>query len=122
MRDDAILAVRAEGAADHVGALVLDRAELLYDHLDAYEVECGTGDVRWLALRALMRGEVVAVNEAGVVTDMPTTLKRTYRQRLRWARSWWWMLPFVYSRLSLKQLISPTLGLLQLVITPVMLA
>lgn len=86
------------------GALALYRAELLYDHLDAYEVECGTGDDRWLALRALMRGEVVAVNEAGVVTDMPTTLKKTYRQRLRWARSWWWMLPFVYSRLSLKQL------------------
>ncbi|MFE6172760.1 glycosyltransferase [Streptomyces sp. NPDC056464] len=104
------------------GALALYRAELLYDHLDAYEVECGTGDDRWLALRALMRGEVVAVNEAGVITDMPTTLKKTYRQRLRWARSWWWMLPFVYSRLSLKQLISPTFGLLQLVITPVMLA
>jgi hyaluronan synthase len=104
------------------GALALYRAELLYDHLDAYEVECGTGDDRWLALRALMRGEVVAVNEAGVVTDMPTTLRKTYRQRLRWARSWWWMLPFVYARLSLKQLISPTFGLLQLVITPVMLA
>jgi hyaluronan synthase len=104
------------------GALALYRAELLYDHLDAYEVECGTGDDRWLALRALMRGEVVAVNEAGVVTDMPTTLGKTYRQRLRWARSWWWMLPFVYARLSLKQLISPTFGLLQLVITPVMLA
>lgn len=104
------------------GALALYRAELLYDHLDAYEVECGTGDDRWLALRALMRGEVVAVNEAGVITDMPTTLKKTYRQRLRWARSWWWMLPFVYARLSLKQLISPTFGLLQLVITPVMLA
>jgi hyaluronan synthase len=104
------------------GALALYRADLLYDHLDAYEVECGTGDDRWLALRALMRGEVVAVNEAGVVTDMPTTLKKTYRQRLRWARSWWWMLPFVFSRLSLKQLISPTFGLLQLAITPVMLA
>jgi hyaluronan synthase len=103
------------------GALALYRAELLYDHLDAYEVECGTGDDRWLALRALMRGEVVAVNEAGVVTDMPTTLKKTYRQRLRWARSWWWMLPFVFTRLSLKQLISPTYGLASLVITPVML-
>ncbi|MCC5477024.1 glycosyltransferase [Streptomyces sp. NPDC059680] len=104
------------------GALALYRAGLLYDHLDAYEVECGTGDDRWLALRALMRGEVVAVNEAGVVTDMPTTLGKTYRQRLRWARSWWWMLPFVYARLSFKQLISPTFGLLQLVITPIMLA
>jgi cellulose synthase/poly-beta-1,6-N-acetylglucosamine synthase-like glycosyltransferase len=103
------------------GALAMYRAELLYDHLDAYEVECGTGDDRWLALRALGRGEVVAVNEAGVITDMPTTLKKTYRQRLRWARSWWWMLPYVFTRLSLKQLISPTYGLSSLVITPIML-
>jgi hyaluronan synthase len=103
------------------GALALYRAKLLYDHLDAYAVECGTGDDRWLALRALMRGEVVAVNEAGVITDMPTTLKKTYRQRLRWARSWWWMLPFVFTRLSVKQLVSPTYGLMSLVITPVML-
>ena len=102
------------------GALALYRSEILYDHLEEYAVECGTGDDRWLALRALLRGEVVAVNEAGVITDMPTTLKKTYRQRLRWARSWWWMLPFVMTRLSLKQLISPTFGLLQLVITPLM--
>lgn len=103
------------------GALALYRSSLLYDHLDAYAVECGTGDDRWLALRALMRGEVVAVNEAGVVTDMPTTLQKTYRQRLRWARSWWWMLPFVFTRLSVKQLVSPTYGLMSLAITPVML-
>ncbi|MEU1006766.1 hypothetical protein, partial [Streptomyces tibetensis] len=37
------------------------------------------------------------------VTDMPTTLAKTYRQRLRWARSWWWMLPFVYARHLLHQ-------------------
>ena len=46
------------------GALALYRSSLLYDHLDAYAVECGTGDDRWLALRALRRGEVVAVAEA----------------------------------------------------------
>ncbi len=100
------------------GALALYRAELLYDHLDAYAVECGTGDDRWLALRALERGHVVGVAEALVETDMPATLRGTYRQRLRWARSWWWMLPYVFRRLSLRQLISPTYGMLQLLVAP----
>jgi cellulose synthase/poly-beta-1,6-N-acetylglucosamine synthase-like glycosyltransferase len=103
------------------GALALYRAELLYDHLEAYAVECGTGDDRWLALRALERGQVVGVAEALVETDMPTTLKGTYRQRLRWARSWWWMLPYVFKNLTPRQLISPTYGMLQLVIAPVMM-
>ena len=29
------------------GALALYRSEILYDHLDEYAVECGTGDDRW---------------------------------------------------------------------------
>jgi hyaluronan synthase len=103
------------------GALALYRSTLLYDHLEGYAVECGTGDDRWLALRALMRGQVVGVMEAGVETDMPPTLKGTFRQRLRWARSWWWMLPFVFTRLTAKQLISPVYGLMQLLVTPMML-
>nr|WP_257720759.1 glycosyltransferase [Mycobacterium sp. JS623] len=102
------------------GALALYRSELLYDHLDAYAVECGTGDDRWLALRALRRGEVVAVAEAGVETDMPSTFRGTYRQRLRWARSWWWMLPYVFRHLTIKKLLSPLYGLTQLIITPAM--
>jgi hyaluronan synthase len=103
------------------GALALYRSEILYDNLDEYAVESGTGDDRWLAMRALLRGQVVGVYEAGVETDMPTTMRGTFRQRLRWARSWWWMLPFAYARLSWKQLASPTVGLIELVITPVVL-
>ena len=104
------------------GALALYRSEILYDHLDEYAVECGTGDDRWLAMRALLRGQVVGVYEAGVETDMPTTLRGTFRQRLRWARSWWWMLPFAFARLSWKQLLSPAVGLVELVITPMVMA
>ncbi len=100
------------------GALAMYRSALIYDHLEAYAVECGTGDDRWLALRALQRGKVVAVAEAGVETQMPTSLKGTYRQRLRWARSWYWMLPFVARNLSFRQMISPVYGLIQLCITP----
>lgn len=103
------------------GALALYRSELLYDHLDAYAVECGTGDDRWLALRALRRGQVVAVAEALVETDMPTTLKSTYRQRLRWSRSWWWMLPYVGKFLGYRQCISPVYGVIQLLIAPMMI-
>jgi cellulose synthase/poly-beta-1,6-N-acetylglucosamine synthase-like glycosyltransferase len=104
------------------GALALYRSKLLYDHLDAYAVECGTADDRWLALRALRRGEVVAVAEALVETDMPTTLRGTYKQRLRWSRSWWWMLPYVMKYLGAKQLISPLYGVIQLMIAPTMIA
>lgn len=101
------------------GALALYRSELFYDHLDAYAVECGTGDDRWLALRALGRGEVVAVAEARVATDMPTSVAGTYRQRLRWARSWWWMLPYVFRNLGVRQILSPVYGLMQLIVAPV---
>jgi len=104
------------------GALALYRSELLYDHLDAYAVECGTGDDRWLALRALERGKVVGVSEAWVQTEMPTTIAGTYRQRLRWARSWWWMLPYVFGRLGFRQILSPVYGLLQLAIAPIFFA
>ena len=103
------------------GALALYRSSLLYDHLDAYAVECGTGDDRWLALRALRRGQVVAVAEARVETDMPATLRGTYRQRLRWARSWWWMLPYVFRYLNPRQFLSPLYGITQLVVTPFLL-
>jgi cellulose synthase/poly-beta-1,6-N-acetylglucosamine synthase-like glycosyltransferase len=103
------------------GALALYRSSLLYDHLDAYAVECGTGDDRWLALRALRRGEVVAVAEACVETDMPVTVRGTYRQRLRWARSWWWMLPYVFRHLRPRQFLSPLYGITQLVVTPFLL-
>jgi cellulose synthase/poly-beta-1,6-N-acetylglucosamine synthase-like glycosyltransferase len=103
------------------GALALYRSEILYDHLAEYAIECGTGDDRWLAMRALLRGQVVGVTEAGVETDMPATLRATFRQRLRWARSWWWMLPFAFARLNWKQLASPTVGLIELLITPVVM-
>ena len=100
------------------GALSIYRSDLMYDYLGGYAIECGTGDDRWLALRALLRGDVVAVYEAGVETDMPSTIKGTFRQRLRWSRSWWWMLPFVFANLSVRKILSPAFGLTQLLITP----
>jgi len=100
------------------GALALYRADLLYDHLDEYGVDCPTGDDRWLTLRALRRGQVVGVAEAVVETDMPATLRATYGQRLRWARSWWWALPYVFANLAVHQLLIPAYGLVQSVLAP----
>jgi cellulose synthase/poly-beta-1,6-N-acetylglucosamine synthase-like glycosyltransferase len=102
------------------GALSLYRSEILYDNLAEYEVECGTGDDRWLTMRALLRGDVVGVNEAIVETDMPASLKGTYHQRLRWARSWWWMLPFAFARLRWRAILSPTIGLIQMLAAPML--
>jgi len=53
---------------------------------------------------------------------MPTTLRGTYKQRLRWSRSWWWMLPYVVKYLGPKQLLSPLYGVTQLLVTPIMVA
>jgi hyaluronan synthase len=103
------------------GALAIYRSQLLYDHLEAYSVECGTGDDRWLSLRALRRGQVVAVAEALVETEMPSTLMGTYKQRLRWARSWWWMIPYVFKFLRGRQIVSPLYGMTQLLVTPLMM-
>ena len=43
-------------------------------------------------------------------TDMPTTMKGTDKQRLRWSRSWWWMLPYVGKYLGGRQILSPIYG------------
>ncbi len=105
------------------GALALYRSSLVYDYLDEYaRDDWGSGDDRWLTIRALLRGDVVAVAAAGVETDMPTTVKGTYRQRTRWARSWWRMVPFVYTNLSIRKVLSPTFGLIQLLVTPTITA
>lgn len=60
--------------------------------------------------------------EARVQTDMPLTVAGTYRQRLRWARSWWWMLPYVFRNLGVRQILSPVYGLTQLIVAPVVVA
>ncbi|WP_248958620.1 glycosyltransferase family 2 protein [Sphaerisporangium perillae] len=71
------------------GALTLYRADLVLDNLEDY-VNSGTvGDDRRLTHYALQRGQTVSVDDAWVFTDMPETVKATYRQRTRWYRSYW---------------------------------
>lgn len=71
------------------GVLAVYRSAVVFDNLDDY-VSSGTiGDDRRLTHYALERGQVVAVNEAIVHTEMPSTIKGTFRQRTRWFRSYW---------------------------------
>ncbi|MBB5625635.1 glycosyltransferase family 2 protein [Sphaerisporangium krabiense] len=71
------------------GALSLYRADLVLDNLDDYITSGTVGDDRRLTHYALQRGQTVAVDEAWVFTDMPETVRTTYRQRTRWYRSYW---------------------------------
>ena len=83
------------------GALALYRAEVVYDNLDDYCDSGTVGDDRRLSLYALLRGRVVAVNEAVVETALPDTWKGTFKQRLRWSQSAWLAAPFVITNLDL---------------------
>lgn len=82
------------------GALALYRAEIVYDNIEDYCNSGTVGDDRRLSLYALMRGKVVAVNEAVVETALPDTWKGTFKQRLRWSQSAWLAAPFVITNLN----------------------
>lgn len=71
------------------GALAIYRADVVLDNLDDYLDSGAAGDDRRLTHYALLRGQVVSVPEAVVYTDMPTTLRSLYRQRVRWSSSHW---------------------------------
>jgi hyaluronan synthase len=102
------------------GALAMYRAEILFDNRDAYLTSGTYGDDRCLAMYSAMRGEVVGVNEAVVWSSMPTTAKATFRQRERWSKSWWCMVPFVLTHMQkFRQIFFPIFGLMQLLIAPI---
>lgn len=76
------------------GALSLYRASVIMDNLGHYLAGGTDGDDRQLCDYALLRGRVISVPKAYVVTDMPTTVKDTYRQRRRWGKSGWRFIPW----------------------------
>lgn len=102
------------------GALALYRAELLWEEAEEYLSDnVGAGDDRWLTARALLRGKAVGVNEAIVETDMPTEVKRTYQQRIRWCKSTYLMAGYSIARYRLVQLIPSLINFIYIVTTPV---
>jgi hyaluronan synthase len=104
------------------GALAVYRAHILFKHRERY-LNGTYGDDRALAMYSAMEGEVVGVNEAVVWSAMPTTAKATYKQRLRWSKSWWCMIPFVLTNMMrFRQMFFPLFGLMQLAIAPLTIA
>jgi cellulose synthase/poly-beta-1,6-N-acetylglucosamine synthase-like glycosyltransferase/peptidoglycan/xylan/chitin deacetylase (PgdA/CDA1 family) len=104
------------------GALAVYRAHILFKHTERY-LNGSYGDDRALAMYSALEGEVVGVNEAVVWSAMPTTTKATYKQRLRWSKSWWCMIPFVLTNMMrFRQMFFPLFGLMQLAIAPLTIA
>ena len=100
------------------GALAVYRAHILFKNKERY-LNGTYGDDRALAMYSALEGEVVGVNEAVVWSAMPTNAKLTYKQRLRWSKSWWCMIPFVLTNMTrFRQMFFPLFGLTQLAIAP----
>lgn len=76
------------------GALSMYRAHVVMDNLSHYLSSGTDGDDRQLCDYALLRGQVISVPRAYVVTDMPTTIQGTYKQRRRWGKSGWRFIPW----------------------------
>ena len=81
------------------GALALYRSDVVLDNLDDYVSSGTAGDDRRLSFYALLRGQVVGVTEAVVETHLPTTVRGTFKQRMRWSKSAWLGIPFVSTNL-----------------------
>ena len=104
------------------GALAVYRAHILFQHKERY-LQGTYRDDRALAMYSALEGEVVGVNEAVVWSAMPTSVKLTYKQRLRWSKSWWCMIPFVLTNMTrFRQIFFPLFGLTQLAIAPLTIA
>jgi hyaluronan synthase len=81
------------------GAFAVYRAPVFFDNMVDYVLSGTAGDDRRLTNYALLRGRVVGCSAAWVQTDMPETLRRTFRQRVRWFKSY-----FLYLRWELRNL------------------
>jgi hyaluronan synthase len=82
------------------GAFSVYRTEAILDNLDDYVASGTFSDDRRMAHYSLLRGAVVAVDGAVVHTDMPTTFRGTWRQRVRWYKGYWKYLPWEAAHLS----------------------
>ena len=81
------------------GAFSVYRSGPFLGHLYDY-LRSGTfSDDRRLAHYCLMRGKVITVPGAVVNTAMPSTVRGTWRQRVRWYKGYWKYLPWEVSHL-----------------------
>lgn len=82
------------------GAFAVYRAPVFFDNMVDYLLSGTAGDDRRLTNYALLRGRVVGCSRAWVQTDMPDTIRQTFRQRVRWFKSY-----FLYLRWELRHLL-----------------
>jgi hyaluronan synthase len=102
------------------GALSLYRAPVIFDNLAHYLSSGKDGDDRQLCNYALLRGQVVSVPRAFVTTDMPSTVKGTYRQRKRWGKSGWRFIPWELINLNGAALATRILEICTEVLLPIL--
>lgn len=102
------------------GALSLYRAPVIMNNLDHYLAGGTDGDDRQLCDYALMLGKVVSVPKAYVVTDMPTTIEGTYKQRRRWGKSGWRFIPWELINLDGAALVARLVEICTEVLLPVL--
>ena len=82
------------------GAFSMYRSAPVLDNLEDYVASGTFSDDRRLAHYCLLRGKVVSVNGALVDTDMPTTVRGIWRQRVRWYKGYWKYLGWEAANLS----------------------
>jgi hyaluronan synthase len=86
------------------GPFAMYRSGVVFDNVDDYLASGTYGDDRRLTHYALLRGEVVACDEAIVETQMPETPRAMFRQRTRWYQGY-----FRYLGWELRNLDGPAL-------------
>lgn len=82
------------------GATAMYRPWVIWDNIEDYKVSGYIGDDRRLSFYALLKGQVVCVNESGCETYLPSTPKGVWAQRTRWTRSAWLGVPFILTNFS----------------------
>lgn len=82
------------------GALSIYRAAPILDNLEDYVTSGTFSDDRRMAHYCLLRGKVVMVNGAVVASDIPGTVRGTWRQRVRWYKGYWKYLGWELANLS----------------------
>lgn len=104
------------------GALALYRAEIFFTHADEYVKDGTFSDDRRLTHFSLMRGQVVAVDEAVVDTELPSTYRATFKQRVRWYKGTWAYLGWELRNLTGWAFILRCWSLLMFVVYPLIVA
>lgn len=95
------------------GALSMYKKEILFDNLTDYLTSGTYSDDRQLCFYSVLTGDAIAKTDLIVHSDMPTTLKTTVKQRLRWAKGSWRFFPKQMKHLSWQKKIFPIVSMIQ---------